>query len=190
MLPHLMMLVGLILSFFWGASPLFTVFGVSLLLYGIVLYRQVYNRGNLLYWKWREVDQSWRIALDKRLTILDRMANTIEKFSVFEGNLLRNLSADRSAAMFLSQSFPTIETMSATRELYYQIQVIETEINNIRQNTAVWNRELQQIGTDMWFNMCLPSYVKAILVPELIQPEGNLNPAPDPGLQDINKRDW
>jgi len=190
MLPYLMVLIGLVLSLLWKASIICPLFGIPIFLSGVILYRQIYNRGNLIYWQWRKTDQLWKIALDKRNTILDRMTNTIESFSGFEGKLLRDFSADRNAAMFLMQSFPTIETMAATRDLYREIVRIEEQINSIRQDTAAWNKEIQQMGTDTWFNLCLPSYVRNRLNPILSTPEGDLNPAPDPGLANINTRRW
>jgi len=190
MLPQIMVLLGFILALLWSVSPLLPILGGTLLLAGGSLWRQIYDRGNVFYNDWRFYDERWKIATEKRKTILDRMANAIDQFSGFEGAILRDMSADRSAAGFLMQSFPTIETMTATRDLYQQIVAVETEINQLRQETAKWNKEVQQLVMDGWFNLCLPSGIRQVVNPTLTTPSGDLSPDPDAGLSSVNTRQW
>jgi hypothetical protein len=180
MAPWLLLLLGICLLPFWLDGSfvygLVGILGVVSIVVGIKMGYGVYSEGNRIYWQWYRADQSWRVACEKRHTILDELANRLAHYGPQEAALLRDLSADRSGAAFMMQTFPELYTIGQTGTLYFALVNIEDEINALRQQVLGWAASLQEMGTNGYINMALPAFVRHRLTPALRRPYSDLMP--------------
>lgn len=180
MVPWFLIVLGLCLLpfMFFGyvGCRVAGVLGAIILIVGVRMGYLVYIEANRIYWQWYRADQSWRVACEKRRTILGELADRLAQYGPQEAALLRDLSTDRSGAAFLMQSFPSLYTIGQTGTLYSQLVSIENGINQLRQQVLSWNAKLQEMGTNAFTNMALPGFIRERLFPALRRPYADLMP--------------